>query len=182
MWGHAGPYQEWATFLEEWRTGAMVDATGLPPLTPEDLTTDAWERLSHRLLDAISVRLRGWATALMRATAAARDEFGVALALAQARSGLHAIRALAVHPGLPADLRERLLTTVDSAIRSAQQSLEDSVRDMRRDGRTKAEMDARLRTIRDNSLEAVVQPGNAPAPPAPTVDPLNPSRRRIAFD
>lgn len=164
MWGDGGPYARWAGFLEQWSAGAPVDPAGLPPLAQADLPPDGWERLGNRISEAISVRLQQWARALTAGLGVARDEFSVARTLVQARGGLHAVRGLATHPALPADLRDRLAEIVDTAIASAQQQLERQVDGMRRDRTPQSAVDARLRTIRDNPLTAVTA---APRPPGP---------------
>jgi hypothetical protein len=155
MWGHGGRYEDWATFLERWGAGEPVDAGGLPRLTPDDFTGDSWERLTDRLTAALSQRLQSWADALGRAVNEARDEFSVGRALTAGRGGLRPIRVLAAHPALPAELTGRLLDLVDQQVRSAQRSLEEQVERMRRTGASRSAVEARLRTIRDNSLSVV---------------------------
>jgi hypothetical protein len=178
MWGGGGgQYDIWATFLERWAAGEDVDASGLPLLPPEAFTGDTWERLLNRINQAISRRLRLWAEALARAMNTAGDEFGVARALTQARDGLRRIRVLAAHPHLPPDLTTRLADLVDAQIRASQEAIERSVETMRRSGADRAAVEARLRTVRENSLLAVVS-GPA-AMPAWAVDPSAPSRRRV---
>jgi len=113
MWGGGGAYNAWADFLERWGAGERVDPAGLPCLNPADFKSDSWMRIVDRCTGALSDRLQRWGDAVNRAIAAARDEFGVAQALTQARDGLRAIRALPTHPGLPADLAARLGELVD---------------------------------------------------------------------
>jgi len=178
MWGGGGGhYDIWAAFLERWAAGEDADASGLPPLAPEAFTGDTWERLVNRINQAISRRLQAWAAALGRAMGDARDEFGVARALTQARDGLRTIRGLAAHPHLPPDLTARLTDLVNSQIRASQEAIERSVETMRRAGADCGAVEARLRTIRDNSLLGAVS-GPATSP-AWAVDPSAPSRRRV---
>ncbi|HTJ32167.1 MAG TPA: hypothetical protein VL738_02960 [Dactylosporangium sp.] len=165
MWGDGGPYARWAAFLEQWSTGAPVDPAGLPALAQADLPPDGWERLGNRLTEAISLRLKDWARALTAGLGVARDEFTVARTLMQARAGLDTVRRLAAHPALPADLRDQLVAIVDRSIKSAQEQLERQVDGMRRARVPQSQVDARLRTIRDNSLTAVTAAPAAAAQP-----------------
>lgn len=181
MWGGGGLYDRWATFLDQWGTGAQVDPTGLPKLVPEDFTPDGWVRLTNRLTSALEARLVGWADALSRAMGDARDEFTVARALAQARAGLRSVRAVAAHPSLPPDLSKRLLGLVDTQINSSQQALESSVDRMRREGATQTAVEARRRTIRDNSLVVTTQEAPPAAGPAWAAPATEPGRRRIVI-
>jgi len=156
MWGGGGSYNAWVSFLERWAAGEPVDPAGLPRIALDDFTGDGHERLANRLSGALSARLQRWAAGLTRAIGEARDEFGVARALVQARAGLAPIRALAAHPGLPDEFTTGLVSMVDTQIRSAQGSLEDQVESMRRDGAERRAVEARLRTIRDNPLTTVL--------------------------
>ncbi|MFC9649533.1 hypothetical protein [Streptomyces sp. NPDC056937] len=185
LWAHGGTYETWAAFLADWAAGSggaarthapsgthatsggRSDGAGLPPLRQEDFAADTWDRLRLRLTDALSARLQRCADALAAALGEAADEFSVGRALAQARSGLHPVRALANHPALPEDLRPRLLKMVDDATRSLQQDLERAVESMVSEGGDPRRIEARRRTLRDNPLTAVT---SAP-PPVPTADP-----------
>ena len=183
MWGGGGHYNAWAALLDRWAAGEQADPATLPALRQEDLSGDGWERLTNRLTGALDQRMTAWAEALARAVSGAGDEFSRARALAQARNGLRPIRALAVHPGLPATLTAQLATLVDSQIRAVQDQLERQADRMRRAGARPAQVEASLRTVRDNSL--VVAVAEAPTDPgyAKTdswyVDPTAPTRRRI---
>ncbi len=183
MWAGGGLYDRWVAFLQRWGAGESTDPASLPPLRKEDLPGDGWERLVNRLCTAISLRLQSWADALTRAVAESRDEFEVGRALGQGRGDLRQIRALAGHPGLPADVRDRLVDMVDRQIRSVQQGLDDQVGDMRRAGVDRRAVEARLRTVRDNPLTVLV--GDDPASSERggvalwSVDPSAPSRRRV---
>ncbi len=153
IWGAAdGHYNDWSAFLDRWASGEPADPAALPALVPEDLPTDAWQRLATRFVDALDRKLGTWAKALTNAIAESRDEFAMARALTQARTGLTAARALAAHPGLPKELSDQLTGLVDRQIASAQRSLEDGVERMRRSGVPHEHVEARLRTIRDNSF------------------------------
>lgn len=186
IWGGGGLYQTWASFLERWAAGERLDSSSLPALRVEDFAGDTWSRLADRLTDALNRRLVAWAASLTNATAEARDEFGVARALANARLGLTPVRALATHAGLPPDLAKRLLAMVNSQVDSAQKSLEAEVDRMRRGGVSRDVVEGRLRTIRDNSLTAVSRqaapPATATRPDAWYVDPSAPSARRIVVN
>ncbi|MFJ1912517.1 hypothetical protein ACIOGX_11330 [Streptomyces sp. NPDC088147] len=181
LWAHGGTYETWAAFLTAWASGtdaatgtegasgggsdgAGLPAAGLPALRQEDFAADTWDRLRRRLTDALSARLQLCADALTGALGEAADEFSVGRALAQARSGLHPVRALANHPGLPEDLRPQLLKMVDDATRSLQRDLERAVESMVAEGGDPRHIEARRRTLRDNPLTAVT---SAP-PPVPT--------------
>lgn len=186
MWSTGGAYNDWAAFLDRWATGEVMDSTPLPALASADFAVDTWERLVHRLTDAISQRLRSWADGLSRAMAETTDEFSVGRTLGQARSGLRSMRALAQHPGLPQDLRERLVDLVDRQVRSAQHSLEEQVDRMRSSGVAARDVEARRRTIRDNPLTAVTAEQPATSTVLATgdwfVDPATTGRRRVILD
>jgi hypothetical protein len=186
MWGGGGAYNMWVAFLDRWAAGEPADPTTLPPLIVEAFSGDGWERVVNRLSDAVSRRMQAWADSLSRAIGAARDEFGVARALTQAREGLRSVRAFTTHPGLPKDISGALLDMVDRQVRSMQESLEEQVERQRRDGAPTTRVEARLRTIRDNALTAVTAeqapPIAGPATVAWAGDPAAPSRRRIIVD
>lgn len=186
MWSTGGAYNDWAAFLDRWAAGETMDSTQLPVLEPADFAGDTWERLVRRLTDALSRRLQSWADGLSRAMAESTDEFSVGRALGQARSGLRSVRALAQHPGLPQDLRDRLVDLVDRQVRSAQQSLEEQVDRMRSSGVAAPHVEARRRTIRDNPLTAATAEQPATSAAAATgdwfVDPFATGRRRVILD
>lgn len=181
MWLSGGAYQAWATFLERWAQGDAAGMDRLPVVDPEKLNAETMTRLANRLVDALSTRLQAWADSLTRALSAESDEFSVGRSLTQARVGLVAVRSLAGHPGLPEELRRQLLDIVDRVVESAQQQLE---KDVDRLGQLAGyrQMEARRRTIRDNSLTAapdVAPDASAPAPDAWYVDPGVRTPRRI---
>jgi hypothetical protein len=184
LWGGGGGhYNEWADFLERWGAGEMLDASRLPLLPPEVFAGETWERFGKRLTGAVSDRLKSWSTALTRAMGEARDEFAVARTLTQARDGLRTIRALVAHPSLPPDVSQRLGSMVDSQIKSAQEMLEKSVFDaMRSSMSSRSLLEARLRTIRDNSLVVTTTEDGrraAAGPSAWAFDPTAPAKRRV---
>lgn len=188
MWLSGGTYHDWAGFLGRWATG---DATGielLPVVDPAELNPETLVRLTDRLTGALSTRLQDWADRLTRSMAAETDEFSVGRALAQARAGLHSIRALADHRALPEELRRRLVEIVDRQIRSTQVALEDDLDRFAARGVSSRIVEARRRTIRDNPLTAVLS-----QPPGPAVesgpgstewmlDPAAPRHRRVILD
>ncbi len=181
MWVTGGHYQTWASFLERWTTGERIDPAGLPRLTPEDLAGDSWQRLVDRITAALDKRLTTWTETLSRELSAARDEFTAARALNHARWGLPPIRELAAAPGLPEELRARLIDLVDTQVASVQKQIDDQVQRLRSAGVPNAAVEARLRTVRDNPLTAVVR--------APHVtgegwagDPTATPRRRVILD
>lgn len=185
MWVRGGLYDEWAAFLERWAHGDDAGAERLPVLDPTLLRADTLERLVQRITDAISARLQDWADRLVADLAAAGDEFSQGRALAQARTGLRAIRLLAQHPSLPADLRSRLLEMVDRQVASFQQSLEEQTsRDAGFSNRSQIE--ARRRALRQNPLTAVLQDSAPEAAVRPQddwfVDPTRRPTRRIVTD
>ena len=182
LWGGGGQYQAWADFLERWAAGEPADPTTLPPIAVSDFAGDGLARLSNRFTGALSRRLGSWAESLSRACAAETDEFAVARALAQARAGLLPIRALATHPGLPADFGARAKDMVDRTIRSAQDSLERQVESMLRAGYPANAVDARRRTVRDNSLTATIRACGDKPVDGWYVDPDAPRRRRVITD
>ncbi|GAA2244712.1 MULTISPECIES: hypothetical protein [Kitasatospora] len=177
-----GSYQAWADHLERWSKGEPVDGAGLPPLAPADFPADTLERLQVRITDALDRRLQRWADALVAAMNAADDEFAAGRALAQARGGLHQARSLAAHPGLPAELRERLSGILDDTARRIQQDLENDLVRLAAQGADPRFVEARRRTLRDNPLTAVI----AQTPPADpggwSYDPTAVPRRRIITD
>ncbi|MEU8261543.1 hypothetical protein AB0C02_13100 [Micromonospora sp. NPDC048999] len=175
---NGGGYQEWAAFLERWRAGEENTSHWLPALAEQDYPADSWARLVARITQALSYRLQSWADALLRAMAAARDEFEVARALTQARCGLASIRAVAGHPGLPAELSRHLRDAVDEQIRSVQQALEDGIESARRAGVDGRVTQARLRTLRDNPI-TVTGAGRAARADGWAAEPTRPTRRRI---
>lgn len=178
MWITGGAYHAWTGFLQQWGDGAPADPATLPPLAPEDLAGDTWERLMNQLTGALDKRLSAWSETLSRELGAAADEFAAARALDHARWGLPPIRALAGAPGLPEAVRARLTELVDNQIRSAQEQIDRQVRQMRHSGVPSAAVEARLRTVRDNPLTAVLGPAHATGggwDADPTVTP----RRRV---
>ncbi len=185
LWGDGGRYQRWADFLDRWGHGEPLDPAHLPPLHPEDFTPDSWQRLVDRISDALSTRLQTWADVLSRELGHAPDEFSAARALGHARANLRSIRALAGHPALPSDLGARLVEMIDSQITAVQRTLDEQVDAMRRSAVNRTVVEARLRTLRDNSLAVVVgedatRPTDGP-PDAWAGDPANPPRRRVVL-
>ena len=181
MWINEGTYHAWAAFLQLWGAGGSGDPATLPRLAPEDLAGDTWARLMDRITAALDQRLTAWSETLSRELGTARDEFAAARALNHARWGLPPIRALAAAPGLPGDVRDRLLGTVDAQIRSVQDQIDKQVRGMRRAGVPATAVEARLRTVRENPLTTVL--GAAPATGAGWLaDPTAAPRRRVTLD
>ncbi|MFJ3876181.1 hypothetical protein ACIPW5_01825 [Streptomyces sp. NPDC090077] len=193
-WGHGGAYQTWTRFLRDWGAhggAATAEAAArLPVLRPEDFHCETWARFSGEFTEALDRRLRDWAAALTAALDAAGDEFAAGRALAQARTGLDAVRALTAHPALPPDLRARLRELTEGHIAGFQRQLEAALDGALRSGADPRAVEARRRTLRDNPLTAP-GPGGAPAPDrapgrAPgdgwAYDPAAPARRRIVTD
>ncbi|WP_335980687.1 hypothetical protein [Streptomyces sp. CA2R106] len=161
-WGRGGPYETWVEFLRRWSAQEEADPGALPPLAEPDFPPDTWARLGLHLGQALDLRLRVWAEQLTGALEAAPDEFSAGRALAQARGGLLAVRALAGHPGLPASLREQLTGMVDGQIRDVQEQLERSLDDAAgQDGADPRGVEERRRTLRDNPLTAAIPAGGA---------------------
>lgn len=185
LWGAGGPYHVWVDHLRRWRAGEPVDSATLPTVELLDLTEDHWVRLTNQLHQAIDLRLRDWTLALTRAMNTASDDFSVSRALVDARAGIHPIRSLAAHPGLPAGLTEPLLSAVDGQIRAVQETLERQVESLRHSGVDRSLVEARLRVIRHNALTAAICDIHAP-PTRPTeswsVDPTVAARRRVVVD
>ncbi|MFF5443909.1 hypothetical protein [Streptomyces sp. NPDC012888] len=182
FWGHGGTYQTWADHLRRWAEEADTAAADLPVLRPEDYHQDTWVRFTELITAALDRRLRAWGHRLTTALTEAADEFAVGRALVQARPGLAAVRALAAHPSLPADLRERLSGIVDRQIADLQRQLEDQLDREARAGADPRSVGARRRTYRENPLTAAAGPAAPPAPPAWSYDPAAPARRRIVTD
>ncbi len=174
-----GPYGAWAAFLTEWAAGGQPSGT-LPTLTVEDFRPDTWARLLDRVTEAVQLRLRRWADALVLALREAPDEFSTGRALTQGRTGLRAVRALTAHPGLPEEFRAGLAAMVDDVAGQVQTDLEHGVDLLARDDPQAAE--ARRRTVRDNPLTAVLD--EEPVAPADdwAFDPSAPVRRRLFTD
>ena len=162
MWGHGGAYADWSRFLEGWsRTDSGVD--GIPHVLEQaDFAPDTWVRLLTRVQDAVQERLNSWNSQLSAALVAAPDEFTTGRALTQSRAGLRAIRELCLQPGLPEDLRTRLIGQIDQQVRSLQTSLEQQALDLRMGGDSTAS-EMLLRALRDNSLAVVTGTSDPPA-------------------
>ncbi|MGK5682173.1 hypothetical protein [Actinoplanes sp. URMC 104] len=179
MWLTGGAYHAWTSFLDQWADGAQADPATLPPLEPADFAADTWGRLMNQVTAALDKRLRTWSDTLLRElSGAGGDEFAAARALNHARWGLPPIRALAAAPGLTEGMRTQLTATVDSRIRSTQEDIDTSVQQMRRNGWPSTAVEARLRTVRDNPLTAVLGQAHATGDgwdADPTVTP----RRRV---
>lgn len=191
LWGEGGAYQAWVDFLRRWAASEPVDAAALPTLTEEHWDSDTWARLANHLTGALDTRLVAWAEALVRALGQARDDFSYGRELAQARTGLQSVRAVAAHPGLPESFRERLTRLVDDQIGQIQAQLEQSLDEELSRGADRRLLERRRRALRDNALTAVLdQPPPPPTPPPPghpapaadpwAYDPTAPPRRRIA--
>lgn len=181
MWVTGGAYQQWADFLERWSAGEQADPAALPRLAPADFAGDSWERLMHRITEALDRRLVAWSETLSRELAAARDEFAAARALNHARWALPPIRALAGAQALPEEVRTRLVAMVDNQIASIQRQMDDQVQGLRRGGVPASAVEARLRTIRDNPL-TVVTAGPHVTGDGWAVDPTAAPRRRVILD
>jgi hypothetical protein len=178
MWVNGGAYQTWSTFLQHWADGTPADPATLPRLAPEDFAGDTWERLMNQVTGALDKRLTAWSATLSRELSTAADEFAAARALNHARWGLPPIRALASEPGLTEDMRTQLIGLVDNQIRSAQEQIDKQIQRMRLSGLPAAAVEARLRTVRENPLTAVLGPSHATGAgwdADPTVTP----RRRV---
>jgi hypothetical protein len=177
LWGDGGAYQAWVGFLRRWAALEPADPAKLPALVQEQYDADTWVRLTEHLTTALDTRLGTWAESLVRALDQARDEFSYGRELAQARTGLHTVRALAAHPGLPESLRTRLTELVDRQIPQVQVQLEQNLDHEARRGADPRTVERRRRTLRDNALTGALtvrttQDGWA-------YDPAAPSRRRI---
>ncbi|MEU7796759.1 hypothetical protein ACGFKZ_27260 [Micromonospora tulbaghiae] len=152
MYATGGHYAAWAAFLENWAAGANPDPAALPAIADDDLHGDNWERFVLRLTDALSQRLQAGADLLSRELSGARDEFQAARAMHDARARLAPIRAVAGHPGLPGELRQRLVDVTEARVRSLQTSLEDQIVRLERTGTPRPAVEARLRTVRENAI------------------------------
>ncbi|MFE2098946.1 hypothetical protein [Streptomyces sp. NPDC059468] len=177
LWGDGGPYQAWVGFLRRWAALEPVDPAVLPVLAEEQYDSDTWARLTEHLTSALNTRLVTWAEHLVRALNASRDDFSWGRELAQARTGLHAVRGLAAHPGLPESLRTRLTELVDNQITEVQAQLERNLDAEIRRGTDPRLVERRRRTLRDNALTATLTA--RPAQDAWAYDPAAPPRRRI---
>ncbi|MFJ6755586.1 hypothetical protein [Streptomyces sp. NPDC091273] len=185
LWTSGGPYRAWADHLDAWADERVPVDPALPRLVPADFAAETWTRLVERIRQALDRRLHHWSRLLTAAMAEASDEFSVGRALVQARAGLREIRAMAGHPGLPADLRDRLRDAIDDQIRDAQNSLEQQVENMRRQGVDPRLTEARLRAVRDSSLVAALDappPAAGPDPDPWRLDPAARPRRRVITD
>ncbi|MFJ9813710.1 hypothetical protein ACIRU3_00315 [Streptomyces sp. NPDC101151] len=177
LWGDGGPYQAWVGFLHRWAALEPADPAVLPVLAEEQYDSDTWVRLTEHLTGALSARLVTWAEHLVRALGESRDEFSYGRELAQARTGLHSVRALAAHPGLPESLRTALTELVDNQITEVQAQLERNLDAETRRGTDPRLVERRRRTLRDNALTATFTV--RPAQDAWAYDPAAPPRRRI---
>lgn len=179
LWGDGGAYEAWAGFLRRWAAGEPVDPAALPALPQEQFPADTWVRLTQHLTSALDTRLVAWADALVRALNQATDEFSYGRELTHARTGLHAVRAVAAHPGLPESLRTELLKLVDSTIRQVQEQLEQNLEAQARAGTDRRLLERRRRTLRDNALTGALATPAPERPDAWSYDPAAPPRRRI---
>ncbi|MFI2612156.1 hypothetical protein [Kitasatospora sp. NPDC018619] len=177
--GSGGSYRAWADFLERWADGGPEDGSALPPLVLADFPEDARERFRVRVTDALTRRLQGWSDALTAALNAAPDEFGAGRVLAQARTGLRAVRALAGHPGLDEEFRTRLAEVVDTRIRRCQADLEHELDRLAALDADPAWLEQRRRTLRDNPLTTVIDEAAPAARDGWSYDPAAAPRRRI---
>jgi hypothetical protein len=88
------------------------------------------------------------------------------------------MRTLAAAPGLPGEVRTRLIELVDNQIRSAQEQIDHQVQRMRHSGVPSTAVEARLRTVRSNPLTAVLGPAHATGG-GWDADPTAAPRRRV---
>ncbi|MGW3649500.1 hypothetical protein [Streptomyces sp. NPDC000878] len=152
-WGHGGPYETWVDFLRRWSAEEDVSPEALPPLDQEDFPGETWTRLAGHLGTALDARLTAWANRLTEALLAASDEFSVGRALAQARTGLSTVRAVAGHPGLPESTRTRFTELVEAQITDLQRQLERQLDELAAaNGTDQRWVEQRRRTFRDNPL------------------------------
>jgi hypothetical protein len=179
MWINGGAYRAWSSFLQQFADGGPGDPAALPPLAPEDFAGDTWERLMNLTTTALDQRLIAWSETLSRELGVATDEFAAARALDHARWGLPPIRALAGAPGLPEAVRARLTELVDNQIRSVQEQIDRQVQRMRHSGVPAAAVEARLRTVRDNPLTAILGQAHATGGGWDSADPTTTPRRRV---
>ncbi|MFF9123957.1 hypothetical protein ACF09J_11735 [Streptomyces sp. NPDC014889] len=192
-WGHGGPYETWVEFLRRWAAEEAVHPGTLPALAQEHFPGETWERLVLHLGAALDTRLRAWAERLVQAMLAAPDEFSAGRALAQARTELQAVRALAGHPGLPESTRTRMAEVVDAQITDLQDQLERNLDRLAAQGSDPRWVDQRRRTLRDNPLTVLLAArppasgADAPTGAAPVADPwahapATRPRRRVITD
>lgn len=154
-WGHGGPYETWVDFLHRWSAEEETSPDALPPLVQEDFPGETWTRLAGHLGAALDTRLTTWANRLTEALLAAPDEFSAGRALAQARTGLGTVRAVAGHPGLPESTRTRFTELVDTQIADLQRQLERQLDELAASGTDPRWVEQRRRTFRDNPLTTV---------------------------
>lgn len=182
MYVEGGQYAAWAGFLDRWAAGEQLDPATLPALESADFRADSWDRLSGRIFDALTKRMKTWSETLTRELRSG-DEFVAARALNHARWSLVPIRALAGTPALPEEMRAKLTEMVDTQIRGGQRQLDESAERMRRSGAPRAAVEARLRTIRDNPLTVVTERATGHLSAAAwATDPLATPRRRVITD
>ncbi|MEU6677366.1 hypothetical protein [Streptomyces sp. NPDC046925] len=187
LWGDGGAYQAWVAFLRRWADFEDVDPAALPAITEEQYDGATVQRLTVHLGGALDRRLKEWARQLTLAMGPANDEFSYGRELAQARTGLQSIRAMAGHPGLPQKLRTAMTELVDRQIPELQDQLERFLDDAIRRGGDARLLEERRRTLRDNALTGVL--AQSPPPPATGAapdpwgyDPAAAPRRRVITD
>lgn len=163
LWAGGGRYRAWVDQMEDWADGTAPSLPDPPPLAPDQLPADAWQRLYVRVGEAVGRRLQSWADALSKALAAAPDEFSAGRTLAQSREGLRQVRAAASHPGMPEEFRVRLLASVDTQIRRLQDEIEAQCDALTTGGADPRWTEARRRTLRDNRLTRVLDEDPAAA-------------------
>jgi hypothetical protein len=192
VWGDGGAYAAWTSYLERWQADLRTADEPLPPLGRDDFAPQTWVRLTNHIIDAINGRLRAWTDAFTADVAASRSEFAFGRAMVGARTGLASVLRLADHTSLQEDVRIQLRGMVEQQIKSLQQSLQEDTAGLERDGWSRADAEARRRTVRDSPLTAVLTTPATPTAPAATpaegapdpwgFDPSQRPRRRLVID
>ncbi|MEU1557719.1 hypothetical protein AB0G86_21210 [Streptomyces scabiei] len=163
-WGGGSDYQTWARTLDRWADGEQPDPLHLPPLSPDSLPADTWQRLLTRIAAAVDRRLQDGLDLMVREVNDAADEFSVGRALTRGRDVLRSVRSVITHTSLPADFRRRMAGLMDDHTRRLQDELERGVQALLAEGADPHAVETRRRTLRDNPLTAVLSEPSAPPP------------------
>jgi hypothetical protein len=165
-------YAEWLPLLDRFRAGddSVLDAICKGSI---EWTSVVAERWTSQIAGTLTERLHAVSRQLQLGLNRARDPFSVSRAMIDARRSLLPLRALALLPCAPEDVRKHLSDEVERFIYQTQETLEQSARQSRVDNGLV------LKTIRDNPLTASVDADLSRIGSAPQPSPVSRGRRVI---
>lgn len=156
---NAGPYQAWATRLEQWAHDPSTSLDGLPTLTEETFGTATYLRLVERANDALSAFMDGWSKQLAASFARARNLHELAAEMVHLRHLLEPRLRLAEHPAWPDPVRQGLVEGLRTDLASLQAEIEQIVARTSARGRwDRAAADEQVAVVRRNPLTALMAP------------------------